>query len=129
MEKKLHLTLVGCSLTQGVFLNLLPSLRIEEFIIGLKRFIARRGRPQLIYSDNGNLRRVPWWGGLFERLIRLFKNAFYKTIGNATLNWPELVELVLDLEITLNNRPLSYLENDVQQPQLTPNSMPRTLLE
>ena len=78
-----------------------------------KRFIARRGRPGLIYSGNGgtfkaaakwlkttqtsekfndylaqysiqwkfNLSRAPWWGGQFERLIGLFKNAFYKSIG------------------------------------------------
>jgi hypothetical protein len=128
---------------------------MEAFVISLKRFIARRGRPKLIYSDNGgtfkaaakwlreaqksekfnnylaqhsitwqfNLSRAPWWGGQFERLIGLFKSAFYKTIGNATLRWSELEELVLDVEITLNNRPLSYLEDDLQLPPLTPNSM------
>ena len=155
VEKKSYLALYGCSLTRGVFLDLLPSLNTEEFIISLKRFVARRGRPKLIYSDNGgtfkaaakwlkeaqisekfndylaqhsitwqfNLSRAPWCGGQFERLIGLFKNAFYKTIGNATLRWSELEELVLDVEIALNNRPLSYLEDDVQLPLLTPNSM------
>ena len=154
-EKKSYLALYGCSLTRGVFLDLLPSLSMEAFVISLKRFIARRGRPKLIYSDNGgtfkaaakwlreaqksekfnnylaqhsitwqfNLSRAPWWGGQFERLIGLFKSAFYKTIGNATLRWSELEELVLDVEITLNNRPLSYLEDDLQLPPLTPNSM------
>ena len=28
-----------------------------------------------------NLRPAPWWGGQFERLIGLFKQSFYKTIG------------------------------------------------
>jgi transposase InsO family protein len=97
-------------------------LEATEFIISLKRFIARQGRPKLIYSDNGstfkatkkwlrqvqkderlndyladlsikwqfNLSRAPWWGGQFERLIGLFKNAFYKTVENRTLRWTEV---------------------------------------
>ena len=39
------------------------------------------------------------------------------------MRWSELEELVLDVEIALNNRPLSYLEDDIQLPLLTPNSM------
>ena len=75
-----------------------------------------------------NLSRAPWWGGQFERLIGLFKNAFYKTVGNRTLRWTELEEVVIDVvvidvEVSLNNRPLSYVEDDVQLPLLTPNSM------
>ena len=53
VEKKSYLALYGCSLTGGLFLDLLPSLNTEEFIISLKRFVARRGRPKQIYSDNG----------------------------------------------------------------------------
>ena len=37
--------------------------------------------------------------------------------------WKELQEVLLDVEIALNNRPLQYLEDDVQMPTLTPNSM------
>ena len=36
------------------------------------------------------------------------------------LGW---AELVLDVEVTLNIRPLSYLEDDVELSVLTPNSM------
>ena len=49
-------------------------------------------------------------GGQFERLIGLFKKAFYKSIGNGTLKWSELEEVVLDIEVSMNNRLLSYLE-------------------
>ena len=69
-----------------------------------------------------NLSRAPWWGGQFERLIGLMKAAFYKTVGQGLLTWEELTEVLLDIEVTLNNRPLSYLEDDVQLPSLTPNS-------
>ena len=154
-ESKAYLTLYACSLTRAVHLDLLKSLGTTDFLASLKRFIARRGRPEIVYSDNGstfkaaekwlkkvqqeerfheilavltikwrfNLSRAPWWGGQFERLIGLFKSAFYKTIGNGTLRWPELEEVVLDVEVALNNRPLSYLEDDIQLPALTPNSM------
>ena len=70
-----------------------------------------------------NLSRAPWWGrGQFEKMIGLVKSALNKTIGFGFLQWNELQELLLDVEITLNNRPLSYLENDVQLPVLTSNS-------
>jgi hypothetical protein len=42
-----------------------------------------------------NLSRAPWWGGQFQRLIGLFKRAFYKTIGNGTLKWEVLEKLIL----------------------------------
>ena len=62
-------------------------------------------------------------GGQFERLIGVFKNAFRKSIGNWTSNWTELEEVAIDIEITMNNRPLSYVEDDVELPILTPNSI------
>ena len=38
------------------------------------------------------------------------------------LSWSELCEVVLDVETQLNRRPLSYVEDDVQLPLLTPPS-------
>ena len=70
-----------------------------------------------------NLSRAPWWGGQFERLIGVFKSAFRKAVGNGTLSRNELSDVVLDIEIAINNRPLSYLEDDVDMPVLTPSSM------
>ena len=71
---------------------------------------------------NFNLPRAPWWGGQFERLIGVMKHAFNKTIGAASLTWEELTAVVLDVEIQLNHRPLSYVEDDVQLPILTPSA-------
>ena len=70
-----------------------------------------------------NLSQAPWWGGQYERLIGLFKRAFYKSIGNGTLTFEELKDIVLDVEVALNDRPLSYLEDDVELPVLTPARM------
>ena len=116
------------------FDNLLERLVSESFIHCLKHFIARRGRPRVIYSDNGgtfiktakwiqhlrkdervqgfldqygitwkfNLSRAPWWGGQFERLIRVVKACMYKVIGGAKLYWKELSETLLDIETQIN---------------------------
>ena len=67
--------------------------------------------------------QAPWWGGQFECLIRLFKQAFCKTINNGTLKWEELEELILDIKVVLNNQLLSYLAGDVKLSVLTPNTM------
>ena len=153
-EGKSYLVLFACSLSRALHLELLLSLETAEFLGALKRFIARRGRPTKIYSDNGktfvaaakwlkkimqdeqlhdfladkriswqfNLSRAPWWGGQFERLVGLFKRSFYKTIGAGLLTYAELCEVVLNVEVELNNRPLDYVDDDLQLPILTPAS-------
>ena len=52
----------------------------------------------------------------------MVKSAMYKVIGGATLTWDELCDVVLDVEIQINRRPLSYMEDDVELPTLTPNT-------
>ena len=36
------------------------------------------------------------------------------------MTWDELAELMLDIEIQINRRPLSYVEDDLELPTLTP---------
>ena len=70
-----------------------------------------------------NLIRAPWWDGQFERKVGLVKQFLYKTIGRANLSQNKFEEIVLDIEVTLNNRPLMYLEEDIQMSVLTPNTL------
>ena len=51
------------------------------------------------------------------------KQALYKSLGRTKLRWSELEEILLDVEINWNNRPRTYIEEDIQYPILTPNSM------
>ena len=154
-EGKAYIVLYTCSLTRALYLELTATMETREFLPTLKRLIARRGRPEKIYSDNGrtfvgaarwirtvmadekiqdflanqeikwqfNLGRASWWGGQFERMVGLVKNCLFKSIGNGCLTWEELTDVLLDIEIILNNRPLSYIEDDLQHPILTPNSL------
>ena len=70
-----------------------------------------------------NLPKARWWGGHFERLIGMIKQALYKSFGRTSLRWSELEEVLLDVEINMNNRSLTNIEEDKQRPVLTPNSM------
>ena len=51
-EGKAYNLLYACSLTRAVYVDLVPNLETTEFIRSFKCFIARRGRPRRIYSDN-----------------------------------------------------------------------------
>ena len=56
--------------------------------------------------------KAPWWGGFWERLVRSVKNCIRKMVGRSTLNFEELRTLLIEVEATLNNRPLTYLYDD-----------------
>ena len=45
----------------------------------------------------------------------------FKSFGSSMLTWNEFEEVLLDIELTLNGRPLIYVEDDVQLPVLKPN--------
>jgi len=56
-------------------------------------------------------------------LVGVVKHALYKAIGNGSLGWTELQDDLQDVEVALNNRLLGYLEDDIEMPVLTPNSI------
>ena len=53
----------------------------------------------------------------------MFKSPFRKAVANGTLSWSKLSDIVLDVEIAINGCPLSYVEEEVKLPVLTPSSM------
>ena len=56
-EKRSEVNVYGCLFvcmsTRACHLQLVDDLSTDHFIMALKRFIARRGRPQRMFSDNG----------------------------------------------------------------------------
>ena len=69
-----------------------------------------------------NLEKPPWWGGIFERLIKSAKRCLRKTLVRASLTYDELI-LVVETEAVLNSRPLSYISSDDLEEPLTPSHM------
>eukprot|EP00794_Sanderia_malayensis_P020705 gene20705-biopygen17091 len=68
-----------------------------------------------------NLSRATWWGGWFERMVSIVKAALYKIVGAAKFNYKELQDAILEIQRVHNNRPLTYCEDDIELPTLTPN--------
>ena len=154
---KAFIALFTCASTRVVNLKLCRNLTATEFQRASKEFVARRGCPQTIVSDNGktfvttgrwlsnlkkdhgvanylgtlnikwkfNLARAPWWGGFFERLVGIMKRSLSKVVGRRFLSYLELEEVLLDVETSMNNRPLLYQGEEFEQPVLTPNTLLR----
>ena len=56
-------------------------------------------------------------------MIGLTKHSLFKSLGKTSLSWNELESVLLDVEVNLNNRSLTYNEDDIQYQILNPNSM------
>ncbi|GBN44278.1 hypothetical protein AVEN_211377-1 [Araneus ventricosus] len=50
---KVWAVLYTCALYRALHLELVSSLSTDAFLLSFRRFVARRGRPRIIYSDNG----------------------------------------------------------------------------
>ena len=66
-----------------------------------------------------NLEKAPWWGGVFERLVRSVKRCLKKTISGAKLTYEELLTVVIEVEMILNCRPLSFVSSEDFEEPLT----------
>ena len=60
-------------------------------------------------------------GGFWECLIGLTKNAIKKVLGRAFVSLSTLQTIVVEVEAHLNNRPLTYVSSEFDDPDpLTP---------
>ncbi|XP_021959265.1 uncharacterized protein LOC110855152 [Folsomia candida] len=74
-KSKVWFCLFTCAVYRCVHLEVVNSLSTEAFIMTLDRFIARRGRPSVIYSDNGTN---------FVGAVNLFKNIDWSQVEKET---------------------------------------------
>ena len=70
-----------------------------------------------------NLERAPWWGGFFERMVRSVKRCLRKVLGNAKLTVEELSTVLVEIEGTLNARPLMEEYEECEGEVLTPSHL------
>ena len=143
-KSKAYILLFTCTTSRAVHLELTPDLRSSACVRGLKRFIARRGTPQRIISDNAktfkaaetrqfladrgiswqfNVPRAPWMGGFFERMVQSTKRCLKKILKNSSLTYEELETVLIEVENIINNRPLTYIDTETTEQVLTPNHL------
>ena len=70
-----------------------------------------------------NLERAPWWGGFFEIMVGSVKRCLRKALGNCRLTKDELLTVLVEIENTLNSRPLTYEYNEPEAETLTPSHL------
>ena len=57
----------------------------------------------------------PWWGGFWERLIRVVKELIFRNLGRKSLYFEELHTLICEIEAIINQRPLSFVSDDASE--------------
>ncbi|XP_068229312.1 LOW QUALITY PROTEIN: uncharacterized protein [Palaemon carinicauda] len=135
-SKKFYVLLFTCGVVRAVHLELTESLSLPDCLLAIRRFVARRSLPSVIYSDNaktfvaaryevqrlyGHLApkwnfiapRAPWWGGWWERLIRSVKLALRKTLNLNYVSKSELETILVEIESCINSRPLTYVSDEL----------------
>ena len=65
--------------------------------------------------------RSPWMGGFYERLVGVVKRTLKLSLFRRHVTEDELHTLLAEVEQKVNNRPLTYIEDDINNPvPLTP---------
>ncbi|XP_067029774.1 uncharacterized protein [Acropora muricata] len=64
--------------------------------------------------------RAPWFGGVFERMIQNAKRSLRMTLRNVKLDYDELHTILVEVEGTLNSRPLTFVSSDDVEEPLPP---------
>ncbi|GFV91994.1 integrase catalytic domain-containing protein [Trichonephila clavipes] len=144
--EKVWITLFTCAVYRALHLELVNALSSDAFLLALRRFIARRGRPRIIYCDNGTNFRgafndlakldwhkisretstqkivwkfIPptaaWWGGWWERLVRIIKELLRRSLGKSILSYEELSTVICECEFLINSRTLTYISANPQE--------------
>lgn len=71
-----------------------------------------------------------WWGGWWERLIRIVKQVLRGSLGKTTVDYENMITILCDCEAIVNSRPLTYMSTDsTDLVPLTPNMFLRDLAE
>ncbi|KRY08263.1 hypothetical protein T12_5861 [Trichinella patagoniensis] len=127
--QKAYICLFTCMVTRAMHLEVAFDMTTISFLAALPRFIARRGRPSVIHTDN--FRTFKQADSFMRDLLRgksarkireelamrqiewkSMKNALRKVLGKALLRSWELHTVLCELEARINDRPLTLLSED-----------------
>lgn len=140
--KKAWIAVFVCFSTRAVHIEAVEDLTTGTFIAAFRRFMSRRGKPNLVWSDNGtnfvgakrelaayvngmdrqfagdgiawkfNPPSAPHFGGLWESAVRSAKYHLTRIVKGTSLTLAELQTLLCQIEACLNSRPLTPIGSD-----------------
>ena len=70
-----------------------------------------------------NADKIYWSNGIVERLVKSVKRCLKKRLGRAHLSYEEMETVLTAVENTINNRPMTYIDNANTQGEVTPNHL------
>ncbi|XGW03097.1 hypothetical protein V3C99_014810 [Haemonchus contortus] len=92
--------------------SLLPKREIESDVIDYST--NKRIRMKFIPSLS------PWQGGIYEKMIDIFKKSFKHAIGNRLMKIDDVKTIAKETEAIVNTRPLTYYTDDINYYPLRP---------
>nr|CAI5842142.1 unnamed protein product [Callosobruchus analis] len=139
VRKKTYIMLFTCAVVRAVHLELVTDLTTESCINAIRRFISRRGVPDIIYSDNA--RTFKRCSFELQELSRIMTNERIQTFAASHRIewrfiveraawwggfWKRMVRTVKDtLKLSIGRRSLKYDELQTEV-EATVNSRPLT---
>jgi ribonuclease HI len=149
---KAYICLFTCAVTRAIHLEIVIAMTVDSFLRAFRRFAGRRSLPQQMISDNGSTffsgaeeikqimennryltsrnvqwkfipKRAPWYGGFYERLIGTTKTVLKKILGRALVTLDKLNTIIVEIEAQINERPLTYVSPDINDPKPLSPSM------
>lgn len=141
--QKRWICLFTCLAVRAIHMEVVNDLSAEECLLAIRRFVAVRGLPQAIISDNATQFKLtstvltsdyciknniswrfipelaPWFGGFYERLIGIVKNCLKRTLEKHLLNHGQLCTIIKEVEAVVNTRPLTTVGQELEH-VLTP---------
>ena len=132
-----------CLTTHAVYLDLAGDLGTVNFLLALIRFMARRGKPKTIWTNNGTIligaeRRLsvllkdlnqikidssliakfnppssPLMGRSWESIVKITKRSLKSVLKDCPVYKESLRKFLFDVEFTLSSRPLLPLSDGI----------------
>ncbi|XP_063369415.1 uncharacterized protein LOC134657457 [Cydia amplana] len=136
-QQKRWICLMTCLAVRAIHMEVVKNLTTDECLMALRRFMATRGVPVAIVSDNAlyfklsseilksehcvknNIKwkfipqLAPWHGAFYERLVGLVKHCMKRTLEKLLLNDTQLLTVIKEIEAVVNSRPLTRVGPDM----------------
>ncbi|XP_066916217.1 uncharacterized protein [Clytia hemisphaerica] len=105
---------------QGIDSTLADDVRRRYWIVQGRKAVKNTIRQCVVCI---RFQASPWWGGFYERLVRSVKSSLKKILGLSFLTYEELETVLIEIESSINTRPLTYVNEDDTETIITPNHL------